>query len=204
MENRKNMFYIILCVCAAVFTAAAVFAGIYCQTASEAKAELRKMTSELKTENENLKNREEILRKSLDSKQDETDEKDALNKKITEITSDTEKIKEDISSMESEISKLRSDSEKLSEKTEALSKGMNEKTLDSMRCKDETLMCPAEIEEGRYKITGEARFTITSLSNKVSTAEDLSQLETNSYIFEIEAGESITVDGSSEILLLER
>lgn len=196
---KKNIFYITLASCTVVFTGAAVFAGMSFRTGIEARTIVSKEIQTLETENGNLKNREEILEKSVSSKEDETDEKDALNKKIVDVTEKIETVTKDTEAKRGEYNKLTESSKTLSEKLTALTDGMRSKVTSSQEVSDRILMCPSDIDEGRYKISGDASFSITSSENTVSTAEDLNAVDTGTYIFEIAAGEKIKIEGDASL-----
>lgn len=199
MDKKQRLFLYITAVSAIFLSAAAIFAGISLHTRSLAMRELKKDTALLVTENEALKTRRDFLYSDVSSKSDNSLQKDTLNKNITNLTEKLAEAKSELSAVSLELNSLNTKNAETNKLCTALSRGMNPVKGAYQNADSTRLMCPAQIRAGRYIVTGSGTITVISPSGAARISENLSEVETNSYTFDLENNEEIETHGAITI-----
>ncbi len=192
METKKKIVY---CAALAVLTVGLSFAvyhlGRICNINSRANVLMNNSMSELNTEYNNVNSKKEMLEKQKKELTSQIKEKSGINK-------DIEKSMKEINSMTEEISSAKKKSDELdaqiSEKNKELTAA--EKIASSASGKRfnagaGTYTCPANIAPGRYTVSGDYTLIIYSANGSPKVSENLSHLETKSFVFTISEGERI-------------
>lgn len=202
MDKKQRMFLYITIISAAILTALAVFFGAYCHVRSLSKHGLRIETQKLIEDNKALETRKEFMQSDVNSKTDNTEQKDSLNKLITDTTEKLNKAKSELSSLKSELSSVNDSAKKIKNEYNTLKKGMNPVKGAYKNAENARLMCPAELAVGRYIATGDGIITVISVTGEARISESLHELDTSSYTFDIAAGEELQTRGSVTITQL--
>ncbi len=143
-------------------------------------------------------------------------EKEDLNAQISEYETtinNNSEILSEIEGLQAELENSDQNLESAKARTEELQKELDEKQAyadsidsvettkdgDTKQLKAGEYECPDDIKAGRYRAEGSGNIVIKKTGTDIS--RDLDTIDTNSYEFELESGDSLTIDG--EITLTE-
>ena len=200
MDKKKRLFLSVTLALTFVLTAAAVFLGIKLHISSLASADVATETANIMAANEQLKTRRNILAGNVESKTDDTERKDALNKEIAEMTGEIATMKTDLSAAEKATKELKNRAAVLNKTLTALNSGMNLKKGKSLSVGERGLQCPVSINPGRYIATGDGIVTIIAATGSARVSEDLLTIDTGSYTFDLADGEGVEADSGNVTL----
>lgn len=156
------------------------------------KNEMKDKISDLKGEKKQLERKEA--------------EYDKLIKKNELLRSEVEALKKSIRDYDADIARATEKDAELDrtiEQKQAYLDGLSEISPDTAggkyKLRDGDYKCPADIPAGKYIAKGTGTLYIKDIANRRKDKADLSTIESNSYTFEIAAGESLTADGDIEL-----
>ena len=190
MKKKKLLFSIGAIALTLALTTAAMLYGMDLHTASLASGNIAEEIEKVSSANELLKTRRDILKDDVGSKTDDTEHKDALNKQIAEITGNITTMKSDIEDAEKNTKALKAETDAVRETLTVLTNGMNLTRGKSISVESEVI-CPFDIEEGRYIASGDGIITIIANSGSARVSEDLLNIDTGTYTFDLAYGEVV-------------
>lgn len=199
MENKQRVFLYITIISAVILTAAALFLGRVLHTNSLAKQAVRAETELLAAENEALETRRSFLEADVSAKTDDSDEKERLNKQITEITDKINEINSALNTAKRDLSDAKTERDAVNAEYNKMKNGISPSKGTAKKLSDIRLLCPAQITEGRYVVSGSGTVTVTAITGSARISEKLSDIDTNSYTFDLETGERLDVLGNVTI-----
>ena len=138
-------------------------------------------------------------KKQLERKEAECDK---LIKKNELLQSEIDALKKSIEDYDADIARaVKKDTEldKTIEQKQAYLEGLSGISPDTAggtyKLSDGDYKCPADIPAGKYLAKGTGKLYIKDIANRRKDKADLSTIESNTYTFEIVAGESLTAEG---------
>lgn len=162
----------------------------------KAKKELKSEISLLQSENYRLEKKQSDLKDDISDIEDEIDSKNEIAEEASEYMAEYENLKAGVAEAEKSLSELNASIER---KQTYLKQSKTIKKLsetEEIYVSGETLKCPADISAGRYIASGDGNLLVYNTSNSLRLSENLGSIETNSFTFDISAGESVKAAGS--------
>lgn len=188
-----------------VVIAAAVAAGFVAHSfaaSRESAAEFKSALNSLLDENEKLNQRREELKsnvseteKNIENKNEIRIEADEYADRLNELKAQVDASNRMLTEMEASIKKKNEYIEK-ADSIKRLSRGR------SVSLSDKTFKCPDDIAAGRYIAEGRGNLLIYNTENKLRISENLTNIDTNSFTFDIEEGESVKATESLTLTTL--
>lgn len=168
--------------------------GVTVNIHSRANALMNNSLTDLNNEYNNAKSKKEMLEKQKKELNSQIKGKASVNKDIEKSTKEIDSMNDEIESAKDKINDL---DKQISDKNKELDD--TEKILSSASGKKfnagaGTYTCPENIEPGRYVISGDYKLIIYTEANSPKISEDLSRLETKSFVFTISDGEKIRLE----------
>lgn len=194
--TKKNK--IIYCAALAAVTLGLSFAsyhlGVTANIHSRANILMNNSLAELNNEYNNANSKKELLEKQKTELNSQIKEKSSVNKDIENSMKEIDSINKDIDSAKETINEL---DKQINDKNAELAD--TEKILSSASGKKftagiGTYSCPSNIAPGRYVVSGDYKLIIYSDNGSPKISEDLSRLETKSFVFTISDGEKIRLE----------
>lgn len=164
-----------------------------------AKKELKSEISLLQSENYRLEKKQSDLKDDISDIEEEIDSKNEIADEAAEYIAEYENLKTGVDEAEKSLSEINASIErkqtylKQSKTIKRLSEG------EKLYASDETLKCPSDIPAGRYIASGDGNLLVYNTSNSLRLSENLESIETNSFTFDISAGESVKAAGSATL-----
>lgn len=196
---------ILIAVILFVVIAAAVAVGFAAHSfavSRESAAEFKSALNSLIDENEKLEQRKEELKsnvseteKNIESKNEIRTEADEYADRLNELKAQVDASNRTLTEMDASIKKKNEYIEK-ADGIKRLSRGR------SVSLSDKTLKCSDDIAAGRYIAEGRGNLLIYNADNKLRISENLSSIDTNSFTFDIEEGESVKATESFTLTML--
>lgn len=153
------------------------------------KSNFNSQISELKKERDKLEGEIADYDKTLADNSLLTEEVEALKSELEHYVSDVDAAKARSEKLKVQITEKKT-------YLDSLSKIESETEGDSLKLSDGEYKCPSELPSGRYKAEGTGKLYRYSISNSLTLKEDLSTIDTHSYTFDLEAGETIKIEGT--------
>lgn len=191
--------HIIIIAAAAVIVILAVSAGFFAHshaTKSQAKNNFKNELSALETENYKLEKKRSELKDSVSETESDIEAKNEIGLEAEEYINKLEATRQEVEAANQTLSNLETSIEKKQEylkQADSIKPPVEGNILSVM---SETLDCPSDISPGRYIAEGSGNLLIYNSSNKLRISENLTNIDTNSFTFDIESGESIKVTDS--------
>ncbi len=199
--KRDTLICIITAILTVGFSVAALIAGMNSHSRAIAKKQVNSMTQSIAAENERLKSRQEILSSGIGSKTDSSGEKNELNGKITKLKEDIQKADSDIKEKTDTLNSLKTKADDIKKITDRLKSGVDLKRGRTETFSDTVVLAGDELKPGRYLATGDGSFSVSSILSGTRISEELLLL--NSYTFDLEEGDRISVHGTVSFTVLE-
>ena len=156
------------------------------------KSEMKDKIHDLKDEKKQLERKEAEYNKLIKQNELLRSEIEALKKSIEDYDSDIERATEKDAELDKEIEQKQDYLDGLSEISPDTPGG-------KYKLRDGDYKCPSDIPAGKYLAKGTGKLYIKDIANRRKDKADLATIESNSYTFEIAAGESLTAEGEIEI-----
>ncbi len=158
-------------------------------TIAREKSSMNQNMSKLKKEKNELSHKEAELDKILEENKILINEITALTDEIDDYTVSIENAKKTITELDSAITDKTAYNESL--------KGLSQNNPQSKKTyTNKTLTVPLDISEGRYIAEGTGTLMIYTGSKLKDKAQDLSLIDTHSYTFDIQSGQSVKIVGT--------
>lgn len=200
MRKRTIILTILLPICLSVITGAIIItlntkSILHTRAKSiveTEKSEMRDMISKLKSQKKELERKEAEYNKLLNDNETLVEEIEALYNEIKDYETDIERATAKDAELDTALAEKQSYLEGLGEISNKTEGGKYE-------LKDNDYKCPSDLPVGKYIAHGTGKIYLKDISNRRKDKVDLSTLESNSYAFELAAGESITVEGTVDL-----
>lgn len=158
-------------------------------TIAQEKNSMTKDMAELKKEKNELSHKEAELDKVLEENKILINEITALTDELNDYTLSIENAKQTIAELDSAITDKTTYNESL--------KGLSQNNPQTKKTyTNKTLTVPLDISEGRYTAEGTGKLMIYTGSKLKDKAQDLSLIDTHSYTFDIQSGQSVKIIGT--------
>ncbi len=179
----------------AVIISSAVFSHKLA-TKGKAKREIRAEMKVFGDENERLEQKRADLKNEISDFEEKIDSKNEVAEEAEEYMTEYENLKSGVDEAEKTLSEMNLSIER---KKAYLEQSKDIKKLSegkSVYASDKTLKCPSDIAEGRYIASGGGNLLVYNSSDSLRISENLGSIDTNSFTFDISAGESVKAAGS--------
>lgn len=195
--GKKNIIIIaVIAVVILILAVSSVFFTYGHAVKSQAKNNFQNELSSLETENYKLEKKRSELKDYVSETESDIETKYEIGLEAEEYTSKLEAVKQEAEAAEQTLAELEASIEKKQEylKQADSIKPLTEGNIISVTA--ETLECPSDISPGRYIAEGSGNLLIYTSANKLRISEILTSIDTNSFTFDIESGESVKVTDS--------
>lgn len=125
-----------------------------------------------------------------------TSEIDSLIEEYKQYNSKLEELQQTYNEMNNQINTKKA-------YVEQLEKISNSVSGEKQTLKAGEYKCPSQLSAGRYIIEGTGYFYIYSIANTASLKENLSTIDTHSFVFDIREGETLKLDEDCSITSVE-
>lgn len=156
------------------------------------KKEMTDKISSLKEEKETLQYTAAEYDKTLEDNRLLLDEITTLTEDLNEYTTSIEDAKKTIESLDNTIKAK-------AEYNESLKSIVSETAGESKSYSNVKLSSPSDIKQGRYKAEGTGTLLIYSIAGTLEDKQNLSVIDSHSYVFNIISGQSVKVEGTLTI-----
>lgn len=201
MNKSKIQFFGTACAVVLILSIPAVFGARELRLHLEAS---KKINTEIKT----LEKETERYERNIEKSKNEIDEINETISKSGDVRIEFEKYQSDVQDLESNIEKSRERIEALQNELGALNKEREKyESISNSELGEERTFekgdysCPKDISPGRYKIIGSGNLLLYNSSNTLKISENLSKLDTSSYVMPIEEGDVIKL--SENVIIVE-
>lgn len=195
--GKKNIIIIaVIAVVILILAVSSVFFTYGHAVKSQAKNNFQNELSSLETENYKLEKKRSELKDYVSETESDIETKYEIGLEAEEYTSKLDAVKQEAEAAEQTLAELEASIEKKQEylKQADSIKPLTEGNIISVTA--ETLECPSDISPGRYIAEGSGNLLIYTSANKLRISEVLTSIDTNSFTFDIESGESVKVTDS--------
>lgn len=192
-RSRKFVFIAVTAAITCLICVGTFLGGLLINTRSRASASLSSETNETVERNKSLSAEKDALTKQQDELSKQISEKSSINKTLDESSKKLAQLKQDLKYAQDKSSEFDSSISSAKEKlalyadTKKNASG-KEKTLTKG-----TYTCPKDIEAGRCTIHGTGTLLVYDASNSLIINENLSELDTKSYTFNLVSGGKIVI-----------
>ena len=196
MKNFKIWFSAFLFVIS-VFACSGVFKVGKSYSANQyARLAIEKETAEIEKENKALEEQCLAYTKDIEASKKAISKNEDENKELEEYYSQISEYEKNIDTYKRELSEVNAEARSLGKNID-LTDISNEASGEKVKYTDKTLICPDDIEEGRYKIEGDGFFRIINTSNNnVTESQNVKNLDGNSYTANINKNSKIIIEGT--------
>lgn len=195
---------IIIAVSALTF-AAAIGAGFLTHSfavSGEARAQFKSGLNSLISQNAELEQKKDDLKSEIEKNEQIIESKNEISAEADEYLNQLDTLKADVDAANRELIEL---DESIKKKQEYIDRSGSIKKPTkgrSVSLSGRTLNCPDDIAAGRYIASGKGNLLIYNSSKKLRISENLSTIETNSFTFDLEEGESVEATESITLTVL--
>lgn len=187
---------IITIVIAVFVVTASVSAGIFAHRFSASHEAKLTYTNELDTllkENKELEAKRNELKNSVTETEQDIESKNEISIEEQEYETQLERLQQELDAANRTLTELDTSIQKKKEYIEQSGNIKSPTRGRSVTASSKTLDCPDDIAKGRYIAEGSGNLLVYNSSNKLRISENLSTIDTNSFTFDIDEGESVKV-----------
>lgn len=190
---------ILIIIVSVLVAAAAVSGGFFVHdysSAREARSAFRNELELLLKENEELDKKKDELKNSISETEQSLESKNEIGAEAAEYESQLETLRQRLESANKTLAELETSIEKKKEYIDQADSIKKVSKGRSFTSSNKKLECPEDIAAGRYIAEGRGNFLLYNSSNMLRISENLSTIDTNSFTFDIDEGESVKVTES--------